>query len=125
MCFIADDGKTVYQATDYFYSNTADSSVKWYAETGLIGYDYESKYLSKLQIRLTLPLGSSLTVSVMYDSSDTWEHLFTVSGKNDRAFTVPVLPRRCDHFRLKLSGYGDFKIFGISKIMESGGDKIG
>jgi hypothetical protein len=36
--------------------------------------------------------------------------------------TVPVIPRRCDHLRLKLTGTGDVKIYSIARILELGSD---
>ena len=39
-----------------------------------------------------------------------------------RSFSVPLRPRRCDHFRLRIVGEGDAKIYSISKTIEQGGD---
>ena len=39
-----------------------------------------------------------------------------------RTYTIPVLPRRCDHLRYRLSGTGDVKIYSIARTIEIGSD---
>jgi hypothetical protein len=57
-----------------------------------------------------------------YDSSGAWEHLFTMTGKELRSFSIPVRPKRCDHMRLKITGVGDAKVYSICKTVEQGSD---
>ena len=35
---------------------------------------------------------------------------------------MPVIPRRCDHVQLKLSGKGEMRLFSIARILELGSD---
>lgn len=58
----------------------------------------------------------------MYDSDGIWREAGTVRRKGHGTFTVPVIPRRCDHMRLKLSGKGVVRVFSIAKILELGSD---
>ena len=39
-----------------------------------------------------------------------------------RSTMLPVRPRRCDHFEMRLTGTGDVRVFSIAKIMEQGSD---
>ena len=95
----------------------------WMAETGIIGLDSpDHKYISKLNVRMSLAVGTSVTFSIQYDSSGEWEHLFTMEGKSLRSFTVPIKPKRCDHMRLRIEGKGECKIFSIAKTVEDGSD---
>ena len=43
-------------------------------------------------------------------------------SKRLRNYIVPVLPKRCDHLRYRLSGTGDVKIYSISRTEEVGSD---
>lgn len=101
-----------------------EESVPWMAETGIIGGSTpERKYLCKMNIRMVLECGSSMEVLAQYDSCGVWESLGYFTGTDLRSFTVPVLPRRCDHLRLRLEGEGSAMIFSITKIMSVGSDK--
>ena len=95
--------------------------VRWMAETGVIGTDSpDKKYISRLDVRLSVTLGTRLYFYVQYDSSGEWEHVFTLAGRNLNSFSIPIRPRRCDHLRLKIEGDGEAKIFSICKTIEQG-----
>lgn len=99
------------------------SAVKWEATTGVIGTDSpDKKYISRLVVRLSLEVGTTVTFSVEYDSSGEWGHLFTMSGTKLRTFSVPIRPKRCDHMRLRIRGTGNAKIYSICKTIEQGSD---
>lgn len=129
-CFCTHDG-------DLYYIDYADNSiktvkgtvgalesspVKWEAVSGILGTSSpDKKYISRLDVRMMLDVGSTVTFYAEYDSSGSWEHLFTMTGRPElRSFTVPVRPRRCDHLRLKICGVGEAKIFSICKTYETG-----
>lgn len=98
--------------------------IEWSATTGVIGTDSpDKKYVSRLDVRMMLDVGSRVTFFVEYDSSGTWDYLFTMDGINLKSFAVPIRPRRCDHLRLKITGVGDAKIYSICKTVEWGSDK--
>lgn len=119
--FIEKDGSVI---RTMFGSGTADTEpIKWSAETGVMGmYTSDKKYISKLNIRLSLNIGTKIYFFAQYDSSGEWELLCTLTGTSLRSFTIPVKPRRCDHFRLKIEGEGEAKIFSIIKTLEQGSD---
>ena len=101
----------------------SEGAVEWYAETGKIGFATpDSKYIGKLQLKMILPVGSSLQVYVQYDSDGYWEYKGPVVGLNSVCFYLPIMPRKCDHFAIRLSGKGDCKIFSITKTYEAGGE---
>ena len=102
---------------------TETAPIKWKAVTGIIGTDSpDKKYISKLDVRMSLAVGARVAFYVEYDSSGEWEHLFTMDGVRLRSFAVPIRPQRCDHLRLKIIGNGDAKIFSICKTTEQGSD---
>ncbi len=107
-----------------FGSGTVDAGpVPWMAETGVIGTDSpDKKYVSRLNIRMSLDIGTRIYFYAQYDSCGEWEHLSTMTGTSLRSFTVPIRPKRCDHFRLRIVGEGDGKIYSITKTIEQGSD---
>ncbi len=97
--------------------------VEWEAVTGLIGVDSpDKKYISRLDVRMSLEIGSRVSFFIEYDSSGGYEHLFTMDGVSLRTFPIPIRPKRCDHLRLKIIGEGGAKIFSICKTIEEGSD---
>lgn len=107
-----------------FGSGTVDASpVPWMAESGVIGTSSpDRKYVSRLNIRMSLDIGTRVFFYAQYDSCGEWEYLGTMTGTSLRSFTVPIRPKRCDHFRLRIVGEGDAKIYSITKTIEQGSD---
>ena len=104
-------------------STLVTDPVKWEAITGVIGTDSpDKKYISRMDIRLLLNVGTKVTIYAEYDSGGVWEHIFTIEGKSLRSFAIPIRPKRCDHLRLKLTGVGEAKIYSICKTIEQGSD---
>lgn len=99
------------------------NEIQWEAVTGTIGTDTpDKKYISRLDIRMSLKVGTRVYFYVEYDSTGKWEHLFTMTGMNLQSFTVPVRPKRCDHLRLRINGNGEAKIYSIAKTIEQGSE---
>ena len=99
------------------------AKVNWMAETGIFGTDSPGKkYISKLNIRMSLELNTNVYFYIQYDSNDDWEFLFRMEGTTLRSFTVPIRPRRCDHLKIRIEGEGEAKIYSISKTGEIGSD---
>ena len=67
--------------------------------------------------------GAAVRMELQYDSSGVWEPAGEIAGRGMAAsFVVPIIPRRCDHLQLRLSGEGEFKLFSLTRILEKGGD---
>ena len=97
--------------------------IKWEAVTGVIGTDSpDKKYISRMDVRMSLAVGTRVSFYAEYDSSGEWNHLFTMDGVKLRTFAVPIRPQRCDHLRLKIVGNGEAKIYSICKTIEQGSD---
>ena len=107
-----------------FGSGEVDASpIPWMAESGIIGTSMpDKKYISKISVRMSLDIGTKVYFYIKYDSMGEWEYISTMTGTTLRTFTVPIKPKRCDHFRIRIVGEGDAKIFSISKTIEQGSD---
>ena len=102
---------------------TETDAISWEAITGIIGTDSpDKKYISRMDVRMSLQVGTRVVFSVEYDSSGVWESLFMMAGTNLQSFAVPIRPKRCDHLRLRIEGLGDAKIYSICKTVEQGSD---
>ena len=95
----------------------------WFAESGAIGYySPDNKYVARITIRISLEFGTNVDFYLQYDSCGEWEHKFNMSGTGTRTFSIPIIPRRCDHFKYRIVGKGDCKIHSITKTIEEGSD---
>ena len=119
--FIDADTKVI--KTMYGSKDSDEKAVEWMAESGVIGTSSpDKKYVSRITVRMSLDIGTSVSFFAQYDSAGEWEHLCTMTGTSLRTFSVPIRPKRCDHFRLRIEGEGDCKIYSISKTIEEGSD---
>ena len=105
-------------------SGTKDADkVPWMVETGIIGMSMpDMKYISRLLVRMSLEVGTNVEISIQYDSIGDWEQVCQMTVSSLRSFAVPVRPRRCDHFRIRIEGEGEGRIYSITKTIEQGSD---
>ena len=102
---------------------STEGQFDWFVESGNIGYSSpDNKYVSRINLRITLEFGTNVDFYLQYDSGERWEHKFNMSGKGTRTYTVPIIPKRCDHFKYKITGKGGCKIHSITKTLEQGSD---
>lgn len=102
---------------------TEEKEVRWSADTGMMGYTtIEQKYVSRFNIRMKLPIGSSMDVYIQYDSDGIWHYSGHIEGTGTNTFTLPIRPRRCDHFQIRIAGRGEVRIYSISRNFETGSD---
>ena len=101
-----------------------DNSVDWYAVTGDLGLSSpDKKYVSRVTLRMSLEIGANVSISIQHNNKGEYQHITTVYGSDLDSISVPIHPRRCDHFRLKLEGHGVCRLYSISKVIEEGSDK--
>ena len=123
---------------DLYYIDYADNQIKtvggtgdskesgnieWMAESGVIGISSpDKKYVSRIDIRLSMTVGARVFIHIQYDSLGDWEQVYAMTGITLRSFAIPIRPKRCDHLRIRISGIGESKIYSICKTIEQGSD---
>ena len=114
---------------------TLEDDFTWKAEFGISGVEYAeanggmsrtdltgNHYLSRFDIRMYLEEGGKAQLEIMYNSDGKWTQQGEIKGNRMKTFTLPVIPKRCDHLRIRLKGKGYFRIYSIGRIMEVGSD---
>lgn len=115
--------KSVGGTLPFVFDNTTENKVDWYVESGAIGYSSpDNKYVGRINLRITLEFGANVDFFIQYDSQGEWEHKFNMSGTGTRTYSVPFIPKRCDHFRYRIVGTGECKIHSVTKTIEGGSD---
>lgn len=92
-----------------------EEDVEWFAEfADFTDDDPNQKGVGKIQLRIELDVGASVNVFLMFDSDCQWQQVGQVlSEGRKRSYYLPIIPRRGDHYRLKLTGIGGCRIFSL------------
>lgn len=100
-----------------------EDEVEWMAETGdLDMVDLYKRHLQKIMVRMRVTDGAECRIRAQYDDGE-WVTLKTVEGKDDKkALSVALIPRRCDHMRLRLEGTGQVNVVAISYSVWAGSE---
>ena len=133
--FIDEDNNTLVAVRGSM--GTQEDDFDWAAEFGLVGVNYQqggsydsparvrnAKYLSMFKIRMYLEPGAHMKLWIKYNDNPLYELMGERQGTDMRTFILPVVPKRCDHLRFKITGHGEAKIYDLSRIMEVGGDGV-
>lgn len=95
---------------------TEESDIEWFAEFGDFTDDSPNKKgVSKLQIRLELDSGASCKVMIRFDSVGEWITAGELETDVKRSYYLPIIPRRGDHYRLRLEGSGGCRVYSITR----------
>ena len=96
--------------------------VTWYAETAAMGYEYpDHKYLSRFLLSMKLGVKAECRVYLQYDSDGLWRHKGTIRGANKvKTYLLPVIPRRCEHVKVRFEGHGEMQLYGMARELAIG-----
>lgn len=90
-----------------------EQSITSFAEFGDITMSEPNrKAVSKVQLRLWTD--GTLTVKLSYDGG-AWQTVRQIEGDEAKTSVyLPVIPRRCDHFRIRLEGTGQWRLYSMA-----------
>ena len=92
----------------------------------LVTNDYTMNYANRkrvhrVQLRFVLGSGAGLAVAIQYDGDGTWVPVKSITGEGGkRSVYLPVIPRRCDHFRLRFSADGEWELHSLALDLKQG-----
>ena len=109
LLFISDADNNIYEMASA-NPMPEETDIHWYAELGPFDeYLEDKKVYSRLKMRLSFAKMSELTVSISIDGGD-WEVLSRFINDRDKTEMLPIVPRRCDKFAIRLEGKGYCRI---------------
>lgn len=98
-----------------------DGIIEWFAETTDYTYQTDrSKFISRISLRCEVPPSAAMEIWIRYDSRGEWILLESIGTKTKNISNIPIIPKRCDHFRLKFAGYGDCVIHEMTIYLTTG-----
>ncbi len=99
------------------------TGIPWMAETGDFTDGGPDKAgLVRLQLRLEADEGSTVSAEIQFDSDGVWRPIKTLASTRKRTYILPIVPRRCDHYRLRLSGTGGCRVFSLTRQFYKGSE---
>jgi hypothetical protein len=91
-----------------------ETFLPWSVEFGdFIENSPDKKTLTKIQIQLALAKDASAEMYIQYDGGNYLKVGPTLMGKQRRSWYLPLIPKRCDYFRIKLTGEGGCRIHSL------------
>lgn len=95
----------------------------WMVQTNAIGYAVaDKKQIGRINVRMSMDADSYVGFYIQYDSEGPWHNVWQMYDVGTKTFTIPMTPRRCDHYRFRLKGHGRAKIYSITKSYTEGSD---
>lgn len=104
-----------YKLWKFDQTNATESALQSVLETNDFTMQQPNrKRVHRIQLRMVIGSGASLTVSIQHDGG-SWVQVAQLSGDNKKkSVYLPVLPRRCDHFRLRFEGSGVWELQSLA-----------
>ncbi|MCL1819424.1 MAG: hypothetical protein FWG36_02065 [Oscillospiraceae bacterium] len=101
-----------------------EGAVNWWAEfADFTDNDSNKKGISKIQIRMELDAGAKAEIFMKFDSRGRWESVAKISNrKGKKSYYLPIVPRRADHYRLKIQGVGGCRVYSLVREYYSGSE---
>lgn len=113
----------------YPVDSEEEENFDWWAEfTDFVDDSPNKKGINKFQIRMELDEDKDdpprVTVKLMMDSDGEWiiPEGGTIENAEKRSYILPIIPRRADHYKLRIEGHGGCRIYSIAKEYYQGSD---
>jgi len=104
-------------------ASTEETDVSWYAEFGdFTEGSLNKKSVTKIHMRLEMDEGATITAYIKYDSDVAWTAVKTITAEDKQSYYLPILPKRSDHYRLKLTGTCGCRIYAMARETYAGSE---
>lgn len=113
-------------------SCTDEEDFTWFAETGdftekgssqSTSYDGVKKSIAKLWVRIEVAAGAEAKVLMQFDSDGKWVQAGqTLKPERKRSYYLPIVPRRADHYRIRIEGKGECRVYSMNREYYAGSE---
>lgn len=98
-----------------------EDEIESYVEFGdFVESDPNRKGTGKLQLRGELE--GTLKIEMQFDSDGVWRPVADLTASVKRSWYLPIIPRRSDHFRIRLTGTGSWSLSSLVRESYSGSE---
>jgi hypothetical protein len=103
-------------------ASETEDDIQWSAEfVEFTENSLRKKHYSKIYLRIQLYTETYLKVETSIDGG-AWKQAYITHNENLRTITVPLIPARCDEFRIRLSGTGRCIIKALEREFTAGSE---
>ncbi len=81
----------------------------------------DKKYVCKVQLRVMLSEGASVKVSMSFDDGP-YNEVKTLTDDGKHSYYLPCVLHRCDYYRIKLEGVGQWKLCSLTREYSPGSE---
>ena len=81
--------------------------------------DLNRKAVNRVQLRIELEEGAWVNIWIGYDGEE-WTRLQYLEAGKKRSVYIPVIPRRCDHYRIRIEGGGKWTLYSMARELYVG-----
>lgn len=85
----------------------------------------QEKGIGKLLVRLELDEEAQADILIQFDSDGVWRLVRSLDAHTKRSWYLPIVPRRCDHFRLRMEGTGGCRVYSLTREVYTGSELQG
>lgn len=129
VCTAFGEGVLYYIDTDGNLSTITgdnDEKIEWFVESGdIVEGSIDQKYVSKIRFNFWMDDHAEANIFMRYDDDPLWERKGTVKSIKNMTYVLPIIPKRCNKYRYRIEGYGQFKLFGMVREVEGGSEVNG
>ena len=75
-----------------------------------------------MQLRMMFSENASVTVSMSFDGGE-YEVVDTITDTGKTSYVVTCRLHRCDYYRIRLEGVGDYKLFALTREYSGGSER--
>lgn len=78
--------------------------------------DPNKKSAGKMQLRMELEDDAVAAIDIQFDSDGNWRRVREIyDDEVKRSWCLPIIPRRCDYYRLRITGTGGCRIYSLAR----------
>lgn len=106
------------------YGQTSEGAVQWSFTTGDIGYTTPNhKRIVRMILRCKTEISTRARAEIQYDNDGNWHNVGEIRPNGRmKSYSLPIIPHRCDHFMIRISGSGKFELLSIAKFTAEGSE---
>lgn len=91
--------------------------------TGSGGGQPNKKGTGKLQLRAELGEGAAIRVEMRFDGGEWMQVASIQNSAGKRSYYLPLIPRRSDHYRIRISGTGEWTLNSLVREEYTGSER--
>ena len=61
-------------------------------------------------------------MDLQFDSDCVWSTVKTLQTEVKRSYYLPIIPRLCDHFRIRMTGNGGCRLYSLVREVYNGSE---